>query len=165
MESTERLGLLLVQPGQAAKEATVNESFVVLDLLVGGAVEEPPVNVPPSSPAVGQCWIAGASPSGVWAGKAGHVAGYTAGGWRLIAPMDGMSMLVRSTGTFATYRAGSWDLGEIRASSVKVAGQQIIGAQQAAIETPSGGSTVDAEARTAVAAILAALRAHGLIAT
>jgi hypothetical protein len=163
MESTERLGLLLVQPGQAAKEATVNESLVALDLLVAGAVEEPPVNAPPASPGTGQCWIVGASPSGAWAGKPGHVAGYTAAGWRLIAPTDGMVLIVRSTGTFATYRGGAWDIGEVRTGSVKVAGQQVIGAQQAAIANPSGGSTVDAEARTALAAILAALRGHGLI--
>jgi hypothetical protein len=48
---------------------------------------------------------------------------------------------------------------------VKVGGQQVVGSQAAAIASPSGGATVDAEARTAIDAILAALRAHGLIGT
>ncbi len=38
-------------------------------------------------------------------------------------------------------------------------------AQHAAISDPSGGATVDAEARTAIDAILAALRTTGIIAT
>jgi hypothetical protein len=165
MELTGRIGLSLLQSGQANKEIIVNESFVLLDLLVGGSVEEPPRNTAPTSPAVGQAWIAGTAPTGIWAGKAGHVAGYTSAGWRLIPPAEGMALLVMSTGTFAIYRGGAWDVGEIRASVVKVGGQQVVGGQGAAIATPSGGSTVDTEARAAIAALLAALRAHGLIAT
>jgi hypothetical protein len=43
--------------------------------------------------------------------------------------------------------------------------EQVVGNRQAAISAPSGGSTVDAEARTAIGSILAALRTHGLIAS
>ena len=150
METTHRLALPLIQSGQAAKEIAHNESLLALDLLVGGAVEEPPRNAPPASPVAGQAWIIGPSPTGIWAGKAGQVAGYTAGGWRLIAAVDGMTLLVRSTGTFAIHSGGAWKVGAQAA---------------AAIPNPSGGATVDAEARTAIAAILAALRSHGLITT
>lgn len=45
------------------------------------------------------------------------------------------------------------------------AGLQVVGAQQAAISDPAGGATTDAEARAAIASILDALKAHGLIAT
>jgi hypothetical protein len=51
----------------------------------------------------------------------------------------------------------------VRASSLLIDGQQVVGARAAAIAAPSGGSTVDAEARVAVEAILAAMRQHGLI--
>lgn len=74
-------------------------------------------------------------------------------------------LLVKSTGTFAAYRSGAWDVGEVRAAAVKVGGQQVVGGQGAAIAAPSGGGTVDAEARAAIGAILSALRNHGLIAT
>src|SRR3990167_11217103 len=42
---------------------------------------------------------------------------------------------------------------------------KVIGAQGAAVADASGGATIDAEARTAINALLARLRAHGLIAT
>jgi hypothetical protein len=150
METTNRLALPLLASGQAAKEIAHNESLFALDVLVSGAVEEPPRNAPPASPVAGQAWIVGSSPSGIWAGKAGQVAGYTTGGWRLIAPVDGMNFLVKSTGTFAIRSAGAWKVGAQAA---------------AAIPDPAGGTTVDSEARTAIAAILAALRSHGIITT
>jgi len=150
MDVTERLKIPLLSSGQAQKEVVHNEALLIADILLCGAVEEPPRNAPPSSPTAGQAYIVGTSPSGAWAGKAGHVAGHTAGGWRLVAPAAGMTLLVKSTGTFATYRAGAWEIGPQAA---------------AAILNPSGGSTVDTEARTAIAAMLAALRSHGLIAT
>jgi hypothetical protein len=43
--------------------------------------------------------------------------------------------------------------------------EQVVGNRQAAISAPSGGSTVDAEARTAIGSILSAMRTHGLIAS
>ena len=46
----------------------------------------------------------------------------------------------------------------------KVNGTQVVGARQAAIAAPSGGTTIDSQARTAINSILTALRAHGLIA-
>jgi len=42
---------------------------------------------------------------------------------------------------------------------------QVVGPQGSAITAPSGGGTVDAEARTAIGAIISRLAAHGLIAT
>ena len=45
-----------------------------------------------------------------------------------------------------------------------VAGLPVVGARRAAIVAPAAGSVVDAEARTAIAAILAAMIGHGLIA-
>ncbi|AOR76345.1 Gp138 family membrane-puncturing spike protein [Novosphingobium resinovorum] len=47
----------------------------------------------------------------------------------------------------------------------QVGGTKVVGEQQSAITDPTGGSTVDNGARTAIGGILSALRAHGLIAS
>jgi uncharacterized protein DUF2793 len=119
--------------------------------------------MPPAAPLVGACYIVGSAASGAWAGMTDRIAGWTSGGWRFVAPAEGMHFHVRSTGLEARYRAGAWELGAIRASSLVIGGEQVVGARLAAIESPSGGPTIDAQARTAVAAILTALRTHGLI--
>lgn len=46
-----------------------------------------------------------------------------------------------------------------------VNGTKVLGTQEAAVADAAGGATVDAEARTALNALLARLRTHGLIAT
>jgi len=52
----------------------------------------------------------------------------------------------------------------VRGSSLFLGDRQVVGPQAPAIEPPAGGSVVDAEARTAIEAILDRLRQHGLIA-
>ncbi len=50
-------------------------------------------------------------------------------------------------------------------TQVKVNGVKVLGAQGAAVANPTGGATVDTEARAQLSLALAALRTHGLIAT
>lgn len=45
----------------------------------------------------------------------------------------------------------------------RVGGTKVVGEQQPAITAPTGGSTTDAQSRTAIGAILTVLQAHGLI--
>lgn len=163
MSGTPRLALPFLSPGQAQKEFSHNEALQTLDFLVAGAVEEPPRSDPPSSPAVGACYIVGGSPTGAWAGQSKAVAGFSTGGWRFIAPLDGMSAYVKASGVWANYRSGAWELGTLRGSSIVVDGQQVVGARTSAITSPTGGTIVDNEARAAIDQILVVLRAHGLI--
>ena len=53
----------------------------------------------------------------------------------------------------------------IRGASLLIDGQQVVGPKDSAIESPSGGTVVDSEARAAIDALLGTLRRHGLIAT
>ena len=103
MESTNRLALPLLSPGQSQKEIVHNEALQRLDTLVNATVEEPPLTEPLASVSQGQSFIVGS-------------------------------------------------------------GMQVVGPRQNAIPNPTGGTAVDSEARLAIAAILDALRAHGLVA-
>lgn len=56
--------------------------------------------------------------------------------------------------------------GDINTEGVyKVDDTQVLTNRQSAIPNPTGGATVDAEARTAIISILTAMRTHGLITT
>ena len=78
-----------------------NEALQVLDAVVSAAVEGLPIATPPVSPAIGSCYIVGASPSGAWSGQAHKLAAFTSGGWRFVAPFDGLGAVVRSSGSTA----------------------------------------------------------------
>jgi hypothetical protein len=165
MSGTARFALPMLAPGQAQKELFHNEALQTLDLLVAAAVEEPPRATPPGSPTIGQTYIVAGSPTGAWAGRQNCLACYTSGGWRFVDPRDGLIALVKSTSLWAVFRSGAWELGTIRGSSLVVGGQQVVGPRSAAIVSPTGGATIDAEGRSAIALILSALRTHGLIET
>jgi hypothetical protein len=91
------------------------------------------------------------------------VAAWTAGGWRFIAPVEGMMLYERTSGTWAVFRSGAWELGNLRGAALLIDGQQVVGPRAASIASPSGGTVVDVEGRAAVDAILDTLRQHGLI--
>jgi hypothetical protein len=164
MAATPRLSLPFLSVGQAQKEFTHNEALQTLDAVVAGAVESPPAAVPPAAPTIGSSYIVAEGATDAWAGKSQCVAAWTSGGWRFIAPVEGMRMFEKSSGTFAAFLNGGWELGILRGSALFVDGQQVIGPRSGAIASPSGGAVVDSEARAAIDDILNTLRQHGLIA-
>lgn len=136
-----RFALPLLFAGQAQKEAFVNEAHALTDALLHCAIEGV-ASAPPASPANGANWLVGASPTGAWAGQAGKIACRQSGNWLFVAPLDGMHVLDKSNGQTKLFR-GTWQSPDAPAS-------------------PSGGSTVDTQARTAIDAIVTALRQAGI---
>lgn len=165
MDSTQRLSLPFIVPGQAQKELYHNEALQMLDTIVAAAVEQPPGNDPPNPPVVATSFIVGTSPTGDWSGNANAIATYTSAGWRFAAPVEGMVVWIRSASLFANYEGGTWQIGTLYGVKVLINGVQVVGPQAAAIVDPTGGTTADTEARSAISSILAALRQHGLIAS
>lgn len=163
-EDSPRLGLPLLATGQAQKELWHNEALALLDLAVQATVEEIDRIAPPAAPQPGQCWIVGPAPTGDWRGQAGAIAGWTAGGWRFVAPRAGLRVRHLPSGQTAVCDGSNWRIGEVRASCLLVAGEQVVGARAAAITVPSGGATIDSELRACVETILITLRKHRLIA-
>jgi hypothetical protein len=138
-------------------------ALIALDTIVAGAVEEPSRNDPPDPPIVGACYLIGSTPTGDWAQFADHLGVFTGGGWRFIEPGVGMSVLVKTEGTVAAFGSNGWETGAIRGERILVGGLQLVGALGDAVPDPTGGTTVDVEARAAIAQLLAVLRQHGLI--
>lgn len=162
--ASSRFGLPFLAAGQAQKELTHNEALALIDAGLCPAVEAAGIETPPGAPEPGQCWIVGASPTGSWADAAGAIACWTAGGWRFLPACEGLKVWRKDVRLWAVREAGGWVTGDGRAARIVVDDIQVVGAQGAAIAGPSGGATVDAEARAAIAAIIDRLAAHGLIA-
>lgn len=165
MSGTPRLGLPFLSAGQAQKEFAHNEALQTLDLAVAPAVEQAALQDPPASPTLGSCYIVGDSPTGAWVGKSQNLAGFTSGGWRFVPALEGLAVYVKAEAQAAYYRAGTWEMGVLRGSSLVIGGDQVVGGRAGAIPSPSGGATVDSQARSTIDDILGALRQHGLIAT
>jgi hypothetical protein len=140
-----RLGLPYLFPGQAQKEAFVNEALARLDALVQPAVLDERDD-PPADPAPGDCHIVGAAPIGDWAGHAGAIALWAQSQWLFTAARTGMLVYDQASGRFARYAEGD---GWTRA--------------QGAAE-PAGGAVIDTEMRAAFAALLTNLRSTGFFA-
>ena len=162
-EATPRLGLPFILPGQAQKELFHNEALATVDALIHAAAETAPLASPPAAPQPGQSWLVAAPATGAWVGKDHHLASWTDGGWRFAAPVPGMRVWVGSRSLWVHWTGSAWSEGELSGSLLVVEGQQVVGKRQPAVPSPSGGTIIDAEARSAVAALIVALKSHGLI--
>lgn len=140
---TARLDLPYLFPGQAQKEAFVNEAFARLDALLPGSVIGA-ATTPPGTPAAGDAYIVAPASTGEWAGHSGAIATWAESQWLFTSPVEGLWVYDQTSGVRATYFA---DSGWVRAATPPV---------------PTGGSVTDAEARAAVVAIVAELRRLGI---
>jgi hypothetical protein len=160
-ETSARFDLPFILPGQAQKEVFHNEALAALDGLIHPAVAGAAA-APPANPADGACWIVAAEASGEWAGQTGRMALRAAGGWRFVQPVPGMSVWDEGAGHARFWSGTGWSNGKLPVAGIVVAGQQVVGARLAAVPSPSGGTTIDVEARAAIAALIVALKTHGL---
>ena len=144
MPATPRLALPLLAVAQAQKEVTHNEALTLIDALLHAAVEAGPVDAPPANPAEGQCWIVGTDPAGVWQKQENAIAIHTGGGWRFAPPREGMRATRLADGALLRFDGKAW-------------------VPPGAMVTPSGGVTIDAEARRAISTLILHLAAQGLL--
>ena len=143
-DSTPRLAFPLLFAGQAQKEFTVNEALLLADLAVQCVIEDE-LQSPPSAPAPGEAWLVATAPTGAFAGHAAAIAGWTSAGWRFLEPNVGFRVFDKTANCFRHFD-GTWR-------------------RPTAPGAPSGGATIDAEARTAPADILQRLVDAGIFAT
>lgn len=139
-----RMGLPLLVAAQAHKEITHNEALLLMEAAILPVIEgkrSDPANLG-TAPVPGQAWLVDAAAIGAWVGKVNAIAVFTEGGWRFLNPVEPMSVWSRQHDCLIRYSAGTW------VEPVQVA-------------SPSGGSTVDTEARAALDAVLQQLRLAG----
>lgn len=139
--STARYSLPLLFSGQSQKEFFVNEAHALADVLLHASVKGI-ASAPPANPAESECWLAATGAQGDWLGYDDHLCSFIAGSWRTIAPTQGMAIFDEASGVRLHYDSG-W----------KSASEPTM---------PIGGSTIDAEARTAISQLVAALRDFGI---
>ncbi|HZG08817.1 MAG TPA: DUF2793 domain-containing protein [Allosphingosinicella sp.] len=161
-EATPRFDLPFILPGQAQKEMFHNEALTRIDALLHAAVEGSRP-APPEAPADGECWIVESPAAGAWADREQMLAMWTGSGWRFVAPSEAMSVWNKASNMPWRWTSGGWAAAEVRASRLIVDGSQVVAKRQPGVPSPSGGTTIDAEARAAVDLLIVALRTHGLI--
>jgi Protein of unknown function (DUF2793) len=162
-ETTARFALPFILPGQAQKEVHHNEALAAIDGALHACVEGDPADAPPADPAPGESWIVGDSPSGAWSGRSGALATWTGGGWRFAGPLPGMSAWHKGEGYWIHWTGTGWSDGGLPAAALRIGGQQVVGPRLPDVPSPSGGTVIDIEARSAIEGLIATLKSHGLI--
>ena len=161
MDETLRHRLPLLAMGQAQKEVTHNEALIAIDRQLHPSVLTRGLTVPPAIPAAGDSYIVAPGASGAWAGKADQLALFDGHGWTFDAPGRGCLAWIIDEVSFAVFDLG-WSVGGWPVTALRIGGRQVLGAAPVVIAAASGGTVVDAEARSSIAAILALLRDQGL---
>jgi len=87
MTTSADLGIVYIAGQQAQPEITHNTALNQLQILQTGVISVA-LNTPPGSPAQGDTYILGASPTGAWAGRANCLAGYFGTGWVFVPGAD-----------------------------------------------------------------------------
>jgi hypothetical protein len=105
-----RLALPYILAQQAQKEVTHAAALNRLDALVQPVVQQVGLNTPPGSPADGQCWIIGASPTGAWAGQANRLAQRIGGAWVFYTPFVGLVVFDAATLSQRAWTGSAWTL-------------------------------------------------------
>lgn len=163
MTTTPDLGLPLISALQSQPDVTHNEMVLLLQASLVGAIDL--TNTPPGSPVDGDLYICGTAPTGAWTGKANKLAFRYGGAWRFLPGNDAsgtnIAMGARQEG-LRTYNR-TLDVVQIWTGSAWIARYALAAGTQPAIADATGGATVDAEARTAINAVLAALRTVGIV--
>ncbi|MEW4468369.1 DUF2793 domain-containing protein [Parasphingorhabdus sp. JC815] len=141
---TSRFGLPLLAVGQAHKELFHNDALLLLDFLINPVVKAVTNDPDILQPVEGDCWLVGTAPVSGWSGKAGRIAGWSGGGWHFIKPQESMRIIISGSNSPAIYRNAVWHF-------------------PSQIDAPTGGTTIDPEARLAIDSILDLLRRAGIL--
>jgi len=139
MATTNHLGITLVDPSQSQKEVTVNAALTRIDAFLNNGAKSRVTSTPPGSPAAGDLYIVGSSPTGAWTGQA-HQLAYFDQVWQFIVPGTGMLLWVDDESLVYVYNGTSWVInataGTVTSASV-VSANGFAGTVATATTTPA----------------------------
>jgi|GEM_PF-1646471 len=107
--TTLRHGFPYIIPGQAQKHVTHNTALEHIDAVTHLCLDGLNVDVPPQDPIIGTCYDISASPKGVFANNANHVAAYQDTGWHFFPKIKGMLALHTEDNILMFYDGNRWE--------------------------------------------------------
>jgi hypothetical protein len=112
MSVTPNNGLPLLPENTLLQYLIFNELALRLDALLQLSVLDRGLNTPPGSPADGDRYIVGASPTGAWVGKASQVAVWVAAdaAWTFLVPVAGWQAYVIDESSQYAFNGTAWAL-------------------------------------------------------
>lgn len=107
--TTPNLGLVELTNSQG-QYLNANETFAILDALVGKVVKDKDLNTPPGSPADGDVYIVGPTPTGLWASQANKITFWSADAseWVFITPREGWKFEPVDEDIVYRYSGSAW---------------------------------------------------------
>jgi hypothetical protein len=108
-QTSTHLNLPYIQPAQAQKHVTHNEAIELLDLIVQLTVQDFGATTPPATPAEGETWALGLTPTDAWTGEAGKIASFRGGGWLFVAPQAGWQAYSIIAEEMRVYTGAIWE--------------------------------------------------------
>ncbi|MBS0564343.1 MAG: DUF2793 domain-containing protein [Proteobacteria bacterium] len=108
MNTTNQLGLPLLQAAQAQKHVTMNEALARLDGLAILTLQSQSTAAPPAIVTDGAAYAVPAGAVAAWAGQDGRLAIGRNGGWDFAVPRRGWRALILDEGTQALHDGAAW---------------------------------------------------------
>ena len=107
-ELSSSLSLSYMQPAQAQKHVTYNETIRTLDSLVQTSVLSCALSTPPTQPQAGDHYIIPANATGDWAGADHKLAVWEENYWRFFTPHHGMIAWDRAQDLLLFFDGSLW---------------------------------------------------------
>ena len=107
-ETTLKLNLPYILPGQAQKHVTHNEALKVMDTLIHLTVMSDVLTQPPVEPALGDSYLVGNKGSGAWLGKDYQIATFQDGVWECLSPQIGWQCYIQDVAQIKVWDGTRW---------------------------------------------------------
>lgn len=109
METTPRLSLPLIQPGQALKHITHNEALIRLDMMSAVSVLSDSLSEPPVTVTDGDSYRVAVAGTGAWSGLDGQIVMWIGTQWNNLPSPEGLLAFVRDSGIWTIRTDTGWE--------------------------------------------------------